>query len=118
MIELKDDEIKKVAEITGVSYYDIQKLYTMGLLHESNTLDYIVKHDFESIRKMGKYRTSQIVQRICMKYHISKYKVLNAIYKKRNSLYYCTQCDKKIPKSEYVRNDGLCDHCVATSIDL
>ncbi len=30
MIELKDDEIKKVAEITGVSYYDIQKLYTRG----------------------------------------------------------------------------------------
>lgn len=118
MIELKENDIQKLSEITEIPCHDIQKLYTMGLIHEANALNYLIKHDFDSIKKMGQYRTFHIVRRICNKYHVSKTKVHNAIYQKRSAYFYCGNCDKRIGKSEYVRNNGLCDDCVSMSIDL
>lgn len=117
-IKLSEAEFQKLAEETGVSQYDIEKLYSMGLMKDSVVLEFLIRYDFFKVKRSGKYRTSQIVARIAMFYHVSHYRVLNAIYDKKVPLHYCTECGKLIRKSEFTRNEGLCDTCVAKSIEL
>ena len=117
-IKLSEAEFQKLAEETGVSQYDIEKLYSMGLIRDNKVLDFLIRHDFFKVKRSDKYRTSQIVTRIAMFYHVAETRVYNAIYNKRMSRYYCKECGKLIRKSEFTRNEGLCDNCVAKSIGL
>lgn len=118
MIQLGDKEIHKLSEITGVSHFDLQKLYTMGILHEAHTLEHLLRHEYAKLSRMGKYRPGHIITALSAKYDVSTNKVRSAIYHKRSRYYYCQQCSKRIVKSMFVRNDGLCDSCVIKSIDI
>ena len=117
-IQLTDKEFQKLSEETGVSQYDIQKLYSMGILRDYSLVSLLIRHDFNAVRRKGRYRPAQIVTRLMMFYHVSRTRVLTAIYQQRSTNYYCEDCGKLIPKYEYVRNAGICDDCVAKSIEL
>ena len=117
-IKLTDKEFQKLAEDTGVSEYDLQKLHSMGMLKETIMLDHLICHDFNKVKRMDKYRTSQIITRLAMFYHVSKDRIANAINRKRVAPCYCEKCGKLIRKAEYNRNGGLCDGCVVASIEL
>ena len=117
-IRLEDAEIRKLSEITQISEFDLQKLYTEGLLNDSAVIKRLMKYDFQFLKRMGKYRPGQIIARIAMTYHVSVNRVHTAIYQKRASLVYCEKCGKLVGKAEYNRNNGLCDNCVAKSIEL
>ena len=117
-IRLEDAEIRKLSEITQISEFDLQKLYTEGLLNDSAVLNRLMKYDFQLIKRMGKYRPGQIIARIAMKYHVSTNRVHTAIYQKKAPLVDCEECGKLVGKAEYNRNNGLCDNCVAKSIEL
>lgn len=118
MIRLDENDISKLAEATGVSVIDLQKLYVMGLLKESAVIGSLVRYDYNQIKKMGKYTPAQIFFALTSKYQITRYAAQNMVYSKYKSRYYCEKCGIEIGKPKYMRNDGLCDKCVALSIDL
>lgn len=117
-IQLTDKEFQKLSQETGVLQYDIQKLYSMGIMKDGPLMDLLIRHDFKAVRQKGKYRPSQIVTRLTMFYHVSRERVLAAIYQTRASNYFCEECGKLIRKAEYMRNAGICDDCVAKTIEL
>ena len=55
-IRLEDAEIRKLSEITQISEFDLQKLYTEGLLNDSAVINRLMKYDFQFLKRMGKYR--------------------------------------------------------------
>lgn len=118
MIRLGDREFSKLSEITGVSDFDLQKLYAMGLLNESLALTHIIKQDFLAIKRMGKYSSSQIAMAVAKKYGVATSRVYNALYKKKSRTYYCERCGKQIPKLIHTKNKGWCDDCVVDSIEV
>ena len=118
MIQLQEKELLKLAEVTGVPYQNIEKLYAMRIINEALAFDFIIRSDFDKIKKTGKYRSGQIVCRLSQAYCVSENKVRSAVYRKQNRYYYCTKCRKRIPKSMFKRNEGLCDTCKASSIVL
>lgn len=118
MTELKDEEFQKVAEVTGVSAFDLQKLYSMGMFRESMLLDTLIRYDFKKLKAMDKYRTTHIIMRLMDKYHVSRDKVATAVSFKNKRYLYCQKCGKRIGKAMFVRNDGICDNCVAKSIEI
>lgn len=118
MIRLKEQDFEKLAEATGVSQFDLQKLYSMQLLHDSVALDLLIKHDFKRLRYKDKFRTAHIVARLSEYYAVSQEKVRNAAYCKAKRYYYCEKCDRRIAKRIYARNNGLCDKCAAEAIKL
>ncbi len=117
-VQLTDKEFQKLAAQTGVSQYDIQKLYSMGVLRERGLQELLIRYDYDKIRSLGKYRPSQIISRLVMYYHVSREVVSGSVYNRTKTQYYCEDCGKLIKKSEYKRNDGLCDDCVSRSIEL
>ena len=48
-IQLTDKEFQKLSEETGVSQYDIQKLYSMGILRDYSLVSLLIRHDFKTI---------------------------------------------------------------------
>ena len=48
-IQLTDKEFPKLSEETGVSQYDIQKLYSMGILRDYSLVSLLIRHDFKTI---------------------------------------------------------------------
>lgn len=118
MIQLTEKEFVKLSDITGIPHHDIQKLYVMGILNEAVTLDHLIKYDFDTIRHQDKYRPGQIITRLADYYAVSKNKVKQAAYRKEHQRHFCEQCGKKIKASEFTRNNGLCDNCVAKSIEV
>ena len=56
-IRLEDAEIRKLSEITQISEFDLQKLYTEGLLNDSAVINRLMKYDFQFLKRMGKYRS-------------------------------------------------------------
>lgn len=118
MIRLDENEISELAAATGVSVIDLQKLYVMGMLKDSAVIGCLVRYDYNRIKKMGKYTPAQIFFALTEKYKITRYAAQNMVYSKYKNKYYCEKCGIEISKSKYIRNDGLCDKCVALSIDL
>ena len=43
-IRLEDAEIRKLSEITQISEFDLQKLYTEGLLNDSAVINRLMKY--------------------------------------------------------------------------
>lgn len=118
MIRLDNNEIEKLSDATGVSVMDLQKLYAMGMLKESAALECLVRYTYGKIKKMGNYTPTQIFFMLTNKYKISRYAAENMVYSKHKPKYYCEKCGVEMKKSQYIRNDGLCDKCVALSVDL
>lgn len=118
MIQLTEKEFVKLSEITGVPHHDLQNLYVMGVLNETAALDHIIKYDFDTIRRKDKYRPGQIITRLADYYSVNKNKVTQAAYSKEKRRHFCQQCGKKIKAAEFTRNGGLCDDCVAKSIEV
>lgn len=117
-IELTDREFQKLAEQTGISQYDLQKLYSMGLLRDRGVMNVLMRYDYHKISRFGKYTPGQIYSRLAMFYHIPKENIASTIYGTNVSKYFCGECGKLIKKSEFKRNDGICDECVAKSIEI
>lgn len=117
-IKLTDTEFRKLSEETGVSQFDIEKLYAMKLMQDSMILNYLIRHDFYAVKRLGRYKPSQIVTRIVMFYHVTRTRVIAALTSHNAASYYCEECGKIIRKCDYLRNEGLCDDCVAKSIEL
>lgn len=117
-IQLTDREFNKLAEDVGVSAYDLQKLYAIGLLHAPSVLDFLIHRDFKKIKRRDKYQTSQVVARLAMYYNVSRDKVLNAVHLKRVASWYCSECGKLIRKREYNKNNGKCNDCAIRSIEI
>lgn len=118
MIRLGENEISKLAEATGIGVIDLKKLYSMGLLKENAAIACLVRHDYARLKKMGKYSPSQLFFALTNKYKITRYTAQNMVYPKHKRKYYCEQCGSEIRKHEYCSNGGLCNKCVALSIDL
>lgn len=118
MIRLDNNEIEKLSDATGVSVMDLQKLYAMGMLKESAVMECLVRYTYGSIKKMGNYTPTQIFFMLTNKYKISRYAAQKMVYNKHKTKYYCEKCGIEMKKSKYLRNDGLCDKCVALSVDL
>lgn len=118
MIRLKEQDFEKLAEITGISQFDLQKLYAMQLLHDSIVLDLLIKHDFKKLRYQDKFRPTHIIARLSEHYAVSEEKVRNAAYCKPKRYYYCEKCDRRIAKRVYLRNQGICDKCAVAAIEL
>ncbi len=118
MIELSDNELNKLSEALDVPYDAIQKLYSMRMLHEPTTFNVLMKHDFNRLKRMAKYKPGQIITAIAGKYCVSQDRVRNAVYSKAKRQYYCSECGKRISSREYARGDGRCESCVAKSIEV
>ncbi len=118
MIKLTDELLLELSEALDVPYEIIQKLYSMRMLHEPTTFSVLMKHDYDRLRKMGKYRPGQVILAVANKYHVTTDRVRNAIYSKNRRLYYCEECGKRIPHREYLRGFGKCDDCFVKTIEI
>lgn len=118
MRRLKEEDIEKFSVISGVPIMDLGKLQALGVLSEKAILDHLIRHDFHHIKKGGKFTTRQIKAAIQLNYQISSGKVAKAIYDKRQHEAMCQQCGTVTKKAELKRNGGICDTCVAKSIEL
>lgn len=116
--KITDKEYQKLADETGVSQYDLQKLNSMGLLRDNVMRDLLISHDYKKVKRTQIYNPSQIITRLAMFYHVGRQTVINAVCRKTATRYFCEECGKLIPKPQYIRNNGLCDDCVAKSIEI
>lgn len=118
MIRLRPKDIERLAIITDGSVDYLTKLASMSLIDHSYAVDQLIKYSYKKLKSEKRYTPAQMIEALMREYGASKSKVQNAIYNKRSSEHYCSECMKKIPVSEYKRNDGLCDSCFAKHIQI
>ena len=117
-IRLREKDINKLSNITQQSAETLQKLESMNLIDVTEARNLLILTDWRALKKGKKYTTAQIVGALVEEHQVSKSKVDSIIYAKKKSQYWCEQCEKRIPKGIYQRNNGLCDKCVIKSIEL
>lgn len=118
MIKLRDKDIEKLSAITKLPSSSLALLSSMGLLDSANTTNLLILHDWKTLKKTKKYTVKQIIQALMEEYGASRSKVQSAIYLKKQKMYYCGTCGKRISKGEHLRNEGICDLCVSKTIQL
>lgn len=118
MIRLRQKDIERLAIITGGPVDYLTKLVSMSLIDHSYAIDQLIKYSYKKLKSEKRYTPVQMIEALMREYGASKSKVQNAIYNKRSSEHYCSECMKKISVSEYKRNDGLCDSCFAKHIQI
>lgn len=116
MIRLREKDIKRLANVTEVSEADLMKLVAMNLIAHGYAVDRLIQYSYKKLKRTKRYTPKQMVEALMREYSVSRSKVYNAIYGKKAKTYYCNECMRKIPVSEYKRNNGLCDHCVSENI--
>ncbi|NDV64018.1 hypothetical protein [Bacteroides sp. 224] len=117
-IRLREKDINKLSSILNFSTETLQELEAKNLLDDTEARNLLILNDWRALKKNKKYTTTQIVEALVNEYQVSKTKVETVIYAKKKSQYWCKKCQKRIPKSEYNKNDGVCNRCVALSIKL
>ena len=118
MIKLREKDIIKLATILEIPQFAVEKMVAMNLIHDAHAVDMLITHDWKRIRRMRKYTTRQICMALANEYHVSINKVDAAVHNRRKASYYCLECGVRIRKCDSVRNDGLCDKCMAASIKV
>lgn len=118
MIRLRQKDIERLAIITDGSVDYLTKLVSMGLIDHNYAIDQLIKYSYKKLKATRRYTPAQMIEALMREYGASKSKVQNAIYNKRASEHYCSECMKKIPASMSRRNDGLCDSCLAKQIQI
>jgi len=111
MIRLRQKDIERLAIITDGSVDYLTKLVSMSL-------DLLIKYSYKKLKSEKRYTPGQMIEALMREYGASKSKVQNAIYNKRSSEHYCSECMRKIPAPVYKRNNGLCDSCFAKHIQI
>lgn len=71
MKKIEERELIELANISGISTFELQKLFAMGIIDESRALDYVIHDKYKKIRHMGKYKPAQIIQRLSEEYHLT-----------------------------------------------
>lgn len=118
MRHLTEKDITKFSAISGVPVVEIQKLFTIGALDDTVVTKILVQHDYNHIKKYGKFTKGQIMRAIGQEYQISTSAIQNAVYqKKKQREYVCKNCGSAMGKSEYSRNKGVCDGCKINEIN-
>jgi len=117
MIKLRNKDIDKLAEIINFPSVQIHQLIAMKLIDQREAINLLIKTFYKKL-KTEKYATRHIIAAIMDEYSVSRAKVQSIIYNKRQNEYHCQKCGKKIIQSEYVRNNKICDSCVAKDIHL
>lgn len=117
-IRLREKDVNKLSTILQYPTEALQELAAKNLLDDTEVRNLLILSDWRQLKRSKKYTTSQITDALINEYQVSKSKVESIIYSKKKSQYWCKECEKRIPKSEHLRNNGICDKCVALSIKL
>lgn len=116
--QLRPKDLQKLSAISGVSADSLEKLNALNLISVPSARDTIIYHYYRLLKKRRKYTTSQITDAIMKEFGISRSQCGNIFYQKKELHYYCDKCFKRVSKTMYENNDGLCKRCVATTIEL
>ncbi len=116
--QFSEDEYSKLSAVTGFSMMDLQKLDALGLLENSTAVRLVFQYEFRLQQKKTKAMSKLIVQAIADKYGLPLPSVRKTLFGRERRVFYCTKCQKEIPRKEYKRNDELCDQCVIDNIKL
>lgn len=119
MIQFQQQEIEKLAAITGLTPMQVSKLLAMGLINQQEALSAMLVYDWRRLKQRGKYKVAQIFAALSERYDVPKWRVEKAVYfKKKSTQKYCVVCKRPISGREYNRGNGKCDKCVAAEIDF
>lgn len=116
MIRLREKDIERLANFTGVSEADLTKLVSMNLIDHGYAIDRLIQYSYRNLKALKRYTPGQMIKAMMLEYNVSDSKVKNAIYGKKAREHYCSECMKKISATVYRRNNGLCDSCFARHI--
>jgi hypothetical protein len=118
MIKLRPKDIEKLSGIIKIPIADLARMSAMHILNEGAIIDLLIRYDFRKTRKNKNYTAGQITFALMDEYKVSSGKVDMAVHAKTNKRCYCDKCGLKVRKPEYIRNKGVCDKCVAKSIEF
>ena len=118
MIRLREKELEKLANVLQIPYTAVEKMASMNLINDGLAIDLLIINDWRALRRGNKYSVKQILPALINEYQVSRSKIESAVYGKRKRIFSCTQCGRRISKSESIRNEGLCDMCVSQTIKL
>lgn len=116
--QFTDDEYNKLSTVTGVPVMDLQKLDAMGLLSNEVAVKLVFEYEYKLQRKTNKVLPKLIIQAIANKYGLTTDKVRRYLFARERPVYYCSRCQRETSKTEFRRNEGLCDKCVIENIKL
>lgn len=116
--KLRDKDINKLSSVLQYPSEMVQKLESMNLLDTTEARNFLILADWKALKRERKYKTFQIIEALVNEYQVSKSKVEFIIYAKKKSQYWCEKCQKRVSKSEFIRNNGVCDKCLIQSIEL
>lgn len=116
--QFSDDEYRKLAEVTGFSVMDLQKLDAMGLLQNSTAVRMVFKYEYEKCKKLKLGTRDVIVTAIVHKYDVSPRIVREVLFSREAPVYYCKQCRKEMTQAEYRKRHGVCFDCAVKNVQL
>lgn len=91
MIQFQQQEIEKLAAITGLTPMQVSKLLAMGLINRQEALSAMLVYDWRRLKQRGKYKVAQIFAALSERYGVPKWRVEKAVYyKKKSTQKYCT----------------------------
>lgn len=117
MIRLRDKDIEKLAKVTENQVFTLVQLNSMGLINESVAIDLLIKFDWKRLKKRG-YTHKQVIMALSSEYDVSVSKITTAVYEKKKTVSFCRACGIEKLKRELNRNKGVCDACIAKTIEL
>ena len=115
---LTSKDFRKLAKETGVTAFQLEKMYAMGLLRTARITDLLIRYDYKEIMRSGRYTREQVVMRLMAYYQAGQSKINDAIKDRYSKYHYCDACGKIIDKRTFIRNEGLCDECKSKTIEI
>lgn len=109
---------QKIADITHIPYPYIVALRDQGILDQKAARDKLIFHDYWKLVKTKQFTEKQIIEKLSGVYNVNQRKIQYVIKQKPKRMCYCRNCGTQLSQNIFIRNDGLCDRCIAHQINL
>jgi formylmethanofuran dehydrogenase subunit E len=114
---ITEQEINKLSIMFGIDAGILIALASLGLLNISKSAALLIQEEYHEMVHNGELPKTQIASILAEKYKISKSSIEVIIYDKVNNKNRpCDQCGTEISKYKYVKNNGVCNDCIATKL--
>jgi len=115
---INDIFLQKVADITDVPVEYVQKMRDKGMLDQQRIYELLIRHDYHRLRCGGKLRSPQVIGKLIDFYQVNANKVYRALHVNTDRIYFCKCCGVQLSKGTYKQNGGMCNKCLANSVNF
>ena len=123
---LRPQDIEKASDLFGIEIAILERLNSQRLLDATYIRNLLIRADYERLtsglhwleHQDKNYNFPEVLRALGRAYGVNPKSVQSILQGRKESLWFCRRCGRRIGKAAYNRTNGFCTNCFADQLEL